>query len=124
MLPQREAIEDHMLKALQYSFTENKNVLNDYGDPDVLVLKQTEKIMRRERHRMTAFVRFQLGTDQLYYSFIEPDFDVLPLLIEHFRGRYADQRWLIYDRKRHYGIYYDLQSIAYIRPSEDEISGI
>ena len=33
---------------------------------------------------------------------------MLPLIAAHFTKRYADQRWLIYDRRRHYGLYYDL----------------
>jgi probable DNA metabolism protein len=65
----------------------------------------------REKHRMEAFVRFQRTEDDLYYAGIEPDFDVIPLLSEHFEKRYADQRWLIYDLKRRYGIYYDLTTV-------------
>ncbi|RYF92797.1 MAG: DUF4130 domain-containing protein, partial [Chitinophagaceae bacterium] len=31
--------------------------------------------------------------------------------LTHFKNRYADQRWLIYDLKRKYGIYYDLEKV-------------
>ncbi|WP_288383532.1 DUF4130 domain-containing protein, partial [uncultured Acinetobacter sp.] len=33
------------------------------------------------------------------------------LIQRHFKARYQDQEWLIYDEKRHYGIYYDLNTI-------------
>jgi probable DNA metabolism protein len=36
---------------------------------------------------------------------------VLPLIEKHFKNRYADQRWLIYDSKRKYGLYYDLDEV-------------
>ena len=29
----------------------------------------------------------------------------------HFKRRYQDQRWLIYDEQRKYGLYYDLKEI-------------
>lgn len=61
---------------------------------------------------MKAYVRFKLTKDQLYYAFVEPDHNVLPLIAGHFKGRYAGQRWLIYDVKRKYGIYYDLQTVT------------
>ncbi len=63
---------------------------------------------------MEAFIRFQKLSDGTFYAAIEPDFNVLPLLIKHFRDRYADQKWLIYDLKRKYGIYYDLDKVEYM----------
>jgi probable DNA metabolism protein len=71
-------------------------------------------MVHRERHRMKAFVRFQLTKDGIYYAAVDPDFNVLPLIIDHFKNRYADQRWLIYDLKRKYGIYYDLEKVETI----------
>ncbi len=58
---------------------------------------------------MEAFVRFQLIKDGLYYATVQPDYNVLPLILKHFKDRYADQRWLIYDTLRKYGILYDLE---------------
>jgi probable DNA metabolism protein len=97
----------------------------DFSNAAVLAVTQTAKKVWREKHRMEAFVRFQKTGDQLFYSFIEPDYNVLPLLAKHFQQRYADQRWLIYDGKRHYGLYYDLQQVteAYMSFSEDTANG-
>jgi len=82
-----------------------------YGDSAVLKVKQISKMVYREKHRMEAFVRFQLTADDIYYAVVEPDFNVLPLILPHFKKRYADQKWLIYDKKRHHGIYYDLRDV-------------
>jgi len=117
ILSEQQGIENHMLAALQYSIKSYSNVFADYGNFHVLKLREIEKKMRRERHRMTAFVRFKHGRDSLYYSIIEPDFDVIPLIIDHFEGRYADQKWLIYDAKRKYGIYYDLNQTVFMYPT-------
>ena len=40
---------------------------------------------------------------------------MLPLILNHFKKRYADQKWIIYDIKRAYGIYYDLQDAVFIQ---------
>ncbi len=105
-------VDNLILKLVQYTFLEKKNILKNYGHPDVLRLQQILKSLNRERHRMNAFVRFELGKDQIFYATIEPDFDVLPLISKHFKNRYADQKWLIFDLKRNYGIYYDLNQVS------------
>jgi probable DNA metabolism protein len=106
-----KGIEDTILQYIQYVFSNKNSVERDYSHPAVLTIIQTVKKVRREKHRMEAFVRFQLTKDQLYYAVVQPDFNVLPLISDHFEKRYADQRWMIYDTLRKYGIYYDLQTV-------------
>jgi probable DNA metabolism protein len=78
-----------------------------YAHPAVLRIAQVSKMVYREKHRMEAFVRFKRTKDDIYYASIEPDYNVLPLISEHFEKRYADQYWIIYDLKRGYGIFYN-----------------
>src|SRR5690606_32219565 len=56
-------------------------------------------------------VRFSKDRNNLYLAQIEPDYNVLPLVSEFFRKRFADQAWLIFDVKRSYGIHYDLRTV-------------
>jgi len=84
------------------------DVAENYANADVRRVQRLAQMMFREKHRMEAFVRFEKTADELFHATIEPDMDVLPLIAAHFTRRYADQRWLIYDRRRHYGLYYDL----------------
>jgi len=93
----------------------------NFSDDHVLKVAQLAKSVGREKHRMEAFVRFQLTKDEIYFSNIEPDFDVLPLISKHFKSRYADQKWLIYDVKRKYGIYYDLHSVEMVTLNLNEV---
>jgi len=86
-----------------------------FGNPDVLRVTQISKMVSRERHRMKAFIRFQLTADNIYFAEVEPDFNVLPLIMGHFKNRYADQEWIIFDKKRQYGIYYDLQRVEEVQ---------
>ncbi|MDQ2772830.1 MAG: TIGR03915 family putative DNA repair protein [Bacteroidota bacterium] len=84
------------------------DIAENYANADVRRVQRLAQQMFREKHRMEAFVRFEKTADELFHASIEPDFDVLPLIAAHFTKRYADQRWLIYDKRRHYGLYYDL----------------
>ncbi|MCD8739953.1 TIGR03915 family putative DNA repair protein [Mucilaginibacter roseus] len=103
-----------VLGYIRYVFDAPLNIEEDYGNRYVMRVSEIVKMMRREKHRMEAFIRFQKLQDGLFYSVIEPDFNVLPMLIRHFKNRYADQKWMIYDLKRKYGIYYDLHQVEYM----------
>ena len=92
----------------------------DYGHPDVLRTAQVRKMVGREKHRMEAFVRFQLTRDAIYFAHVEPDFNVLPLIAKHFKNRYADQQWIIYDLKRNYGLFYDLTQLEMMQMDFDK----
>ena len=107
-------IGQHICRYIQLVFQRHASPQGDYANPDVLRITQISRMVHREKHRMEAFIRFQLTQDGLFYAGIEPDFNVIPLLLRHFKNRYADQRWLIYDIKRQYGIYYDLHTVEEI----------
>lgn len=93
----------------------------DFSDETMRYIAQLARKVGREKHRMEAFVRFQLTKDDIYFANIEPDFDVLPLISKHFRKRYADQQWLIYDVKRRYGIFYNLEGVEIVSLNLDEV---
>lgn len=112
--------EDILLSYIRHAFSSKTSIEYDYSNPAVLYVTQTAIKVGREKHRMEAFVRFQLTKDQLYYATIQPDYDVLPLITKHFSDRYADQRWLIYDVQRKYGMYYDLNSVETIEITFNE----
>lgn len=110
-LSEIDRVEDTMLRFVRHVFDNSQSVEEDYSNPAVWAIRNAAKRVKREAHRMEAFVRFQLTKDQLYYAVIEPECDVLPLIAPHFESRYADQRWLIYDTRRRYGLYYDLKTV-------------
>lgn len=106
--------DDNLLGFIRYVFDTPYNIEEDYGNKYVMRVSEIMRTVRREKHRMEAFVRFHELKDKTFYSAIEPDCNVLPLLIKHFKNRYADQKWIIYDIKRSYGIYYDLHETQFI----------
>ncbi|WP_026755708.1 TIGR03915 family putative DNA repair protein [Sediminibacter sp. Hel_I_10] len=110
-LSEKNGVEDVLLNMIKYIFSDIPNVANDFSQASVLEISKIAKMVGREKHRMEAFVRFKLTKDGIYFSNIEPDFNVLPLISSHFKKRYADQKWLIYDIKRRFGLFYDLDKV-------------
>lgn len=113
-LSEKSGVENLLLRYIQYAFKSEIQIDSDFADEDVLKVSQLAKSVGREKHRMEAFVRFRLTKDELYFATISPDFNVVPLISNHFKRRYADQKWIIYDLTRHYGIFYDLEKVDII----------
>lgn len=73
-------------------------------------ITQTARKVIHEVHRFHGFLRFRrvrLRDGDLYYAPIEPDHNILALLVPHFTARFAGQRWFIHDRRRNLGAYYN-----------------
>lgn len=110
-LSEQAAAFQQLFELACYVFDHQDAVQHNYGHPAVLGVSQTAKSVSREKHRMEAFVRFKKTSEGIFLAVVSPDFNVLPLIAPHFKGRYADQQWLIYDEKRRYGIFYDLKRV-------------
>lgn len=113
-LPQRgELIFRYLVKVFQT----NRNISTNFADPDVLAIKQLAKKVSSERHYLMMFVRFNAIDNQgekVYFATVDPRYNSLPMAIEFFRDRFADQKWAIFDTKRQYGFYYDLTKVEYV----------
>lgn len=110
-LSESEGIEMKIMRFCRRLFMEMKSIETDFGDPDVMEVVQYAGKVKKEAVRMAQFIRFQEAKDGLYFCGIEPLYDVLPLVLGHFRNRFADQQWLIYDLKRNYGAFYDKNTV-------------
>ena len=120
-LSETEGVERMLYTYIQKLMATKGQKQADFSDETVLYISQLARKVGREKHRMEAFVRFQRTKDNIYFANIEPDFDVLPLISKHFRNRYADQQWLIYDVKRKYGIFYNLEGVEIVTLDLGEI---
>jgi probable DNA metabolism protein len=122
-LSERPGIELLVAEYARLAFSLEENVEEYFTENCVLEINQIRQRVWREKHRMEAFVRFRKTADGTYFSLIDPDFNVLPLITRHFEDRYADQPWVIYDSRRRYGIYYDLETTHEITFAGSMISG-
>ena len=96
------------------------SIERNFSDPDVLFVTNTGRRVMHEQLRMKQFIRFQKTKDGTYLGVVSPDHNVLPLIISHFRDRFGDQPWLIYDARRRYGFYYDRQQVVRITFEDEE----
>ncbi|MBU4537230.1 MAG: TIGR03915 family putative DNA repair protein [Weeksellaceae bacterium] len=112
-----------ILSAVKQSIKNPKeNILHNFADPDIMEIAKICKSMGREIHRLHAFVRFEKLEDGLFFAKVEPDFNVLPVSFKFFKDRYADQKWMIYDLKRKFGIMYDLKTTEFFYPEKDQLN--
>lgn len=114
-LSESEESFQHLFDFACYIFDNPAGSEANFGNPSVIAISKMDKSVNREKHRMKAFIRFQETSDRIFYAPIEPDYNVLPLISSFFKNRYADQKWIIYDIKRQYGLYYDLEKVEEIR---------
>ena len=75
---------------------------------------QLSKNSARSKERIESSLVFELSLDEVYVATVKPDGDVLPLISKHFRSRLPHQPWIIYDLKREYGIFYNLERVEII----------
>ena len=106
--------EDLMLFILKQLFDSKKNIAGDLSVEEVLKFTQLERKVLREVHRLYMFLRFEQTADGIWFAPISPKYDVLPMTLNHFKSRFSDQAWLIYDTVRKYGYYYDTKVVEEI----------
>jgi probable DNA metabolism protein len=121
-LSEEPGIEMRLYRFIRRMFDHSRSIETDYGDQDVLELRKTERKVLQEAVRLRQFVRFQETRDELFFAPVEPAYNVLPFVINHFRSRFGGQRWLIYDVKRDYGYFYDLHKVHEVVLTEKQFS--
>ncbi len=89
-----------------------RSIETNFADEDVLALAQVWKKVDWERLRLMQFARFQKAADGTYFAPFSPRHNALPLVVPHFKDRFAEQKWMIYDTRRRYGFYYDLNDVT------------
>lgn len=85
----------------------DSGVERDFSDPDIVDMLRNSRKVKYEAHRLAQFARFQKASDGTYFAMLEPRYDVLPMVIDHFADRFSDSRFIIYDRSRDYGFTFD-----------------
>jgi len=70
------------------------HLLENPADPDVHTLHKMETAIRKDVHKMKAFVRFKRVGDQ-YVAWYDPDHFILPQVIPFFKKRFRTQEWAL-----------------------------
>lgn len=93
---------------------EDPNYGKNPASMEMLPLYKIAGSVRHEAGNMLGMVRFSKAPGNFYISKIEPKYDILLLMEPHFRNRFANQKWVIYDAARHYALLHD-------RPGETKV---
>ena len=101
-----------LVKYIRLVIDSTKNEETNFSLPVVVEINKLHQKVCREAQRIHMFTRFQKTVEGSYYASFAPMYNVLPLCIPHFRDRFADQSWVIYDLKRNYGFLYDLKTVS------------
>jgi probable DNA metabolism protein len=121
-LSETNGIESKILQYVRKVFDSKVTIEYNFGDETVLTLSKLRLKVTREAERIRMFVRFQKTADNMYFASFDPQFNVLPLVTEHFEKRFADQHWIIYDTRRNYGFYYNLKQTCEINFAESPVN--
>lgn len=108
--PQKEMLLWRYLKKVFTS--EHKDYYQNMLDEDVYAVVQMARKVKKEAHLFLGLVRFEQTADDMLFAPVEPDHDILWLMARHFQSRFAEQKWVIYDTRRGYGIFYDRQQVS------------
>ncbi len=118
-LSEEDGVDGMLFRYIRRAFDSKIQVQTDFADSDILRVKQLAQKVSWERERLIQFTRFQKGGDNTYFAPVSPRYNALPLSIPYFKDRFRDQRWLIYDIKRRYGFYYDLETVTEVTMEDD-----
>lgn len=87
-----------LLYRLLWRLRDDHDLLARTTDDDVFRARAMAKTIRRERHKMEAFVRFREIADDdgaLFVAWFEPEHHVVELTAPFFARRFASMRWSI-----------------------------
>jgi uracil-DNA glycosylase len=93
--PQRFALLYELLWRITHG---QRELLSIASDPLVHRLQRTEKSVRRDMHKMTAFLRFRrvdADDGEHFVAWFEPEHFILRRVADFFIGRFAAMRWSI-----------------------------
>lgn len=113
-LSEETGIEKTILDYIRLLLDKGWKVAHNYTDGTIFRIRRVRDKVAHEIDRLHGFVRFRKLRGGVYYAPVEPDHNVVGYLAPHFKARFAGQKWLIHDRKRQTGIFYDGNRCIYL----------
>lgn len=98
VLCHRDRLRHGLLYRLLWRIADGEpRLLERATDPDVHRLRELEKSVRRDSHKMKAFVRFREipGEPDAFVAWFEPEHYILDRVAPFFARRFAGMRWAI-----------------------------
>lgn len=89
--------EDRLCAIIALLLKNGKSALDNLSNPEAVFLEKASHRAGFQAHIYCGLVRFRELADGTWYSDIEPECDVLPLIRHHFAARYPSMRFIIHD---------------------------
>lgn len=109
-----------ILNYLKFAFKVGSKVHNFLNLEIVKLVDEIKRRINLEAHRYEGFIRFNLIDNKFLYSSIEPDNDILELIIKHFTSRFSNEYFIIHDIKREKALIYNINSYEIIDMTLDD----
>jgi len=85
---------------LQKAFKSGKDIMNKLQDNDVNRIYKLRRAVGNEAGYYREFIRFQELENGVLAGRIEPKYNIVPLIADHFADRMHNEHWIILDTKR------------------------
>jgi len=99
-------IELKIFRYIQLGFKLGNKINDLLTDEIVIEVHKYSRKVGYEAHRFLGLVRFQ-EFKSILYAAIEPDYNILEIIGDHFKSRLTNEKWVIHDVKRKIGIVYE-----------------
>ncbi len=108
--PHRHALLYRLLWRISHG---EPQLLTNATDLDVIRAAALEKAVRRDAHKMKAFVRFREvpGENNAYMSWFDPEHHIVDLVAPFFMRRFTGMRWAILTPYR--SVFWDMQMLSF-----------
>lgn len=97
--------EMYLLNYIINGFKQQSNLLN-ISNQDVYFIDSLQKELFKMAHKYKGFIRFQELVTKEMFAIIEPKYNILPIVAQHFVSRYKYQDFIIYDKQRSIALIY------------------
>jgi probable DNA metabolism protein len=105
-LSEAPGVELKLFEYIQLGFKIGNNVNDFLTHQTVNDVQKYSRKVGSEAHRFLGLVRFQ-EFNGILYAAIEPTYNILELIGNHFKERLQNEKWVIHDVKRKIGIVYE-----------------
>lgn len=92
---------------LKLGWKMGKSIDGNLKNNHVLVVQNMYKKVSKEIHLMLGLVRFKELKNNVLYAAIEPDYNIVFALADHFAERISNERWIIHDIRRNIAVVYN-----------------
>ena len=106
-LSEKKGVELEIFYYLKLAFKKGKTIEENWANDRVRRIKRLSKKVGRERHKYLGLLRFRELKEGILYAPFEPDYNVLPILSNHFASRIKNYRWVIHDKSREFAVIYE-----------------